>query len=196
MHVKRKRGWEIPRAPATPEAICLNRRQILAASGIAASRRAALPGAWRRRADRPDRRSLSGAAQHEIHDRAAGHAGSDQHQLQQFLRIRHAEEHRAGREALPIRPWEVKIDGLVEKEFTIDIDDLIRKMPLEERLYRHRCVEALVDDGAVDRLPARRPGRARQAARRANYLRMETFMIPTWPPGRSSSGIRGPMSRG
>ena len=43
---------------------------------------------------------------------------------------------------LKIRPWTVKIDGMVEKPFDIAIDDLIRKMPLEERLYRHRCVEA------------------------------------------------------
>jgi sulfoxide reductase catalytic subunit YedY len=41
-----------------------------------------------------------------------------------------------------IRPWTVKIDGMVEKPFDIAIDDLIRKMPLEERLYRMRCVEA------------------------------------------------------
>ena len=34
------------------------------------------------------------------------------------------------------------IDGDVEKPFKIGIDELIRKMTLEERLYRHRCVEA------------------------------------------------------
>ena len=45
-------------------------------------------------------------------------------------------------QALPIRPWTVTIDGLVEKKQEIGIDDLIRKMTLEERLYRHRCVEA------------------------------------------------------
>ena len=33
-------------------------------------------------------------------------------------------------------------DGLVEKEMTVDFDTLVRQMPLEERLYRHRCVEA------------------------------------------------------
>ncbi len=40
------------------------------------------------------------------------------------------------------RPWTVKIDGMVEKPMEIGIDDLIRKMTLEERTYRHRCVEA------------------------------------------------------
>ena len=45
-------------------------------------------------------------------------------------------------QALKTRPWTIKIDGMVEKPFEIGIDDLIRKMALEERLYRHRCVEA------------------------------------------------------
>ena len=40
-------------------------------------------------------------------------------------------------------PWMVKIDGLVETEMQLDADDLIAKIGgLEERLYRHRCVEA------------------------------------------------------
>ncbi|MEH6474492.1 MAG: protein-methionine-sulfoxide reductase catalytic subunit MsrP [Sneathiella sp.] len=45
-------------------------------------------------------------------------------------------------QALKIRPWTVKIDGLVEKEQTLDVDDLLSRMQLEERVYRHRCVEA------------------------------------------------------
>ena len=45
-------------------------------------------------------------------------------------------------QALKIRPWMVKIDGMVEKPFEIGVDELIRQMPLEERFYRHRCVEA------------------------------------------------------
>jgi sulfoxide reductase catalytic subunit YedY len=36
----------------------------------------------------------------------------------------------------------VEIGGLVEKPQTLDIDDLLRRMPHEERIYRHRCVEA------------------------------------------------------
>ena len=43
-------------------------------------------------------------------------------------------------QALQTRPWTVKIDGMVEKEQTVGIDDLIRKMTLESA-YR-QCVEA------------------------------------------------------
>ena len=41
---------------------------------------------------------------------------------------------------LPVKPWMVKIDGMVAKPIEIEAEDLIRKMPIEERLYRHRCV--------------------------------------------------------
>ncbi len=39
-------------------------------------------------------------------------------------------------------PWTIEVSGLVEKEKTLDVDDLIRQMDLEERVYRFRCVEA------------------------------------------------------
>lgn len=37
--------------------------------------------------------------------------------------------------------WKIEIDGLVEKPFTLDLEDLISKMTIEERIYRFRCVE-------------------------------------------------------
>ncbi|HKF21435.1 MAG TPA: protein-methionine-sulfoxide reductase catalytic subunit MsrP [Candidatus Angelobacter sp.] len=39
------------------------------------------------------------------------------------------------------RPWTVKIDGKVKKAKTLDIDSIMKLAPLEERIYRHRCVE-------------------------------------------------------
>jgi methionine sulfoxide reductase catalytic subunit len=43
---------------------------------------------------------------------------------------------------LPTRPWSVKVEGLVAKPQTFDIDTLLKLQPLEDRVYRHRCVEA------------------------------------------------------
>src|SRR5712691_1404931 len=43
---------------------------------------------------------------------------------------------------LKTRPWTIKVDGLVQKPKTYDIDELIRAFPLEERVYALRCVEA------------------------------------------------------
>jgi sulfoxide reductase catalytic subunit YedY len=44
--------------------------------------------------------------------------------------------------ALPTRPWTVRVEGLVKKPRTFDIDSLLKLRPLEDRVYRHRCVEA------------------------------------------------------
>ncbi len=43
---------------------------------------------------------------------------------------------------LPTRPWTVKVDGKVKTPKTFDIDALLKLRPLEDRVYRHRCVEA------------------------------------------------------
>ena len=43
---------------------------------------------------------------------------------------------------LKVRPWTIKVDGLVGKPADYAIDDLINMNQLEERVYRHRCVEA------------------------------------------------------
>jgi sulfoxide reductase catalytic subunit YedY len=45
-------------------------------------------------------------------------------------------------QALPIQPWQVEVTGLVNMPRTYDLDDLIKQFPLEERIYRFRCVEA------------------------------------------------------
>jgi len=43
---------------------------------------------------------------------------------------------------LPTRPWTVRVDGKVKNPKTFDIEALLRLRPLEDRVYRHRCVEA------------------------------------------------------
>lgn len=39
-------------------------------------------------------------------------------------------------------PWTVSIEGAVEKRQVLDLDAILKMAPLEERIYRHRCVEA------------------------------------------------------
>ena len=39
-------------------------------------------------------------------------------------------------------PWQVVVGGLVDKPKTYDLDSVMKIAPLEERIYRHRCVEA------------------------------------------------------
>ena len=52
------------------------------------------------------------------------------------------------------RPWTVAIDGMVKKPKKLDIDAIMKLAPLEERIYRHRCVEGWSMVIPVGRLPA------------------------------------------
>ena len=42
---------------------------------------------------------------------------------------------------LKTSPWTMKVEGLVDKPLTFDQDSIMKIAPLEERIYRHRCVE-------------------------------------------------------
>jgi sulfoxide reductase catalytic subunit YedY len=42
----------------------------------------------------------------------------------------------------PTSPWTVRIEGEVAQPKTLDLDQILKLAPLEERIYRHRCVEA------------------------------------------------------
>ncbi|HEX3660901.1 MAG TPA: protein-methionine-sulfoxide reductase catalytic subunit MsrP [Acidobacteriaceae bacterium] len=43
---------------------------------------------------------------------------------------------------LHTRPWSIQVEGLVRQKKTFDIDALLKLRPLEDRIYRFRCVEA------------------------------------------------------
>ena len=76
---------------------------------------------------------------------------------------------------LPIRPWTIEFDGMVEEPMTVGIDDLLAKMPLEERLYRHRCVEAWSIAVPYSGFPLKALIDFARPLGDAKYLLMQTF---------------------
>ncbi len=77
----------------------------------------------------------------------------------------------------------MQFDGLVEKPQTIAIDDLIRRMPLEERLYRHRCVETWAMTIPWTGFPLKKLVDFAKPLAGAKYVRMQTFKNPKIAPG-------------
>ena len=176
MLIKRHRGWEIPERLATPEAMYLNRRHLLAAAGFGLAA-AGLPGAAFAQSDPtadlyPAPRNSKYAIERPVTPESINTSYNNFYEFGTHKNIAKAAE------ALPIRPWEVRIDGLVEKEQTFAIDDLIRRMPLEERLYRHRCVEAWSMTVPWTGFPLADLVKLANPLGDAAYLRMETFMMP------------------
>jgi sulfoxide reductase catalytic subunit YedY len=140
MLIKRTRGWEIPDGRATPEGTYLKRRDLVAAMGLGAL---AL--------------GLPAVASAETKDPSAGlypakrndHYGAPTPITEERRVTTYNNFYEFGfdksiwRDAqkLEVRPWTIKVGGMVEKPFEIAIDDLLARLPLEERVYRHRCVE-------------------------------------------------------
>ena len=179
MLIKIRQGWELPDAAATPEGVYLRRRElvksiaagsILAATGGTAARvaRAAEgedPSAHLYPVDRNDMYPQMG----ELTPEDAATTYNNFYEFGSHKRIHDAAQ------ALPIRPWDVRIDGMVEREMTLGFDDLLAKMPLEERIYRHRCVEAWSMCVPWSGFPLQALVDLARPLGQAKYLRMETF---------------------
>lgn len=141
-----RRPWDLPERMATPEKLVFNRRAVLVGgasalalmSGPAIAQRAGDVG----KAADPSA-GLYPAKRNETYklNRAITDEKINTH-YNNFYEYGTSKDVAAASEKLQVRPWAVKIDGMVEKPIEIDVDDLMRKMTLEERTYRHRCVEA------------------------------------------------------
>jgi methionine sulfoxide reductase catalytic subunit len=95
----------------------------------------------------------------------------------------HKKISRVAQEKLKVRPWEVVIDGLVEKEIRLPIDELLAKMPIEERIYRHRCVEAWSMVVPWSGFPLKELVKLANPHMSAKYIQMQTFNDPEMGPG-------------
>ena len=151
MLIKIRRSWELPESAATPESVFTNRRTLLKglAAGPLLAAGAAMPfagGLGRARADEdeadpsahlyPVEQNPGYTLDRPLTPEDIATTYNNYYEFGSYKEIWQKAQ------ALRIRPWTVEIDGLVEQPMTVAIDDLLAQMPLEERLYRHRCVEA------------------------------------------------------
>ncbi len=180
-----KRSWELPESAATPEAVFADRRRLVkalaagpillaAAGGMvgSAGRALAAPGALY-----PAMRNLRYRLDRKVT------AEKDATTYNNFYEFGSHKQIAKAAQALKVRPWQVRIDGMVEKAITIDGHELIGKMKLEERLYRHRCVEAWsmavpwTGFAMADLVAFAKPLSG------AKFLAMETFKDAAMAPG-------------
>ena len=186
MYVRSHKGWEIPEARVTPEAIALNRRTLLAGAGALTATNAIGLGAAQAAAD--PTLDLYPAKKNTTYE-----AGRPVTAMRFNLTYNNFYEFGAHKgiykdaQRLITRPWEIQIAGEVEKPFTIGIDDLIRKIPLEERIYRHRCVEAWSMTVPWTGFPVRKFIDLAKPLSGAKYIRMETFFNPEVATGQRPS---------
>jgi methionine sulfoxide reductase catalytic subunit len=189
MHVIHRRGWEIPEHHATPEHLFLDRRAFLAATGMAAISLSPTLALAQRAADVPDPTTdLYPVKRNEkyVLDRAITDENINTN-YNNFYEFGASKQIARNAQALKLCPWTVKIDGMVENAQEIGLDDLIRKMPLEERLYRHRCVEAWGMAIPWSGFPLAKLVELAKPLSSAKYLRMEAFLDPVVAPAQKQT---------
>jgi sulfoxide reductase catalytic subunit YedY len=156
-----RRPWEIPQRDATPESVYINRRKFLlslGAQGLGAVGWLAGCSSHDERVKSPsDVASVIGpvdplAAAAESQrilpnpnfaeiDRPLTRL-SDAITYNNFIEFAFGKDVWRWVEFFTTHPWTVEVAGLVRRPKVYDLDELVRRMPLEERIYRHRCVEA------------------------------------------------------
>lgn len=194
MLIKTPKGWELSENLVTPEHVALNRRLFLAGAGaIAAS--AVGPGALLAAAD-PSAGLYPVPRNKRYRVRRPITAERINANYNNFYEFGSHKRIAAAAQALKIRPWEVAIDGEVEKPFKIGIDDLLKKMPLEERLYRHRCVEAWAMTVPWSGFALKALVAMANPLSSARYVRMETFLDPSVARGQRASWYPWPYVEG
>jgi sulfoxide reductase catalytic subunit YedY len=208
MNIRKKRAWELPEKAATPEGVYLDRRRILAGLGLGGAILAA-PAVLRMAPESsPDAPAEPAAAPDPWTDlypteRNSAYtldrpltAESWATSYNNFYEYGSHKQIASAAQALRVQPWTVTIDGMVETERTLDADALIRRMPLEERLYRHRCVEAWSMAVPWSGFPLAALIDFARPSSGASYLRMETFMDAEMAPGQRQSWYPWPYVEG
>ena len=199
MLVKVKRGWELPESAATPEHVFRDRRRLIhgltagpillalgGVSGVRPGHAAADPSSALYPAPRNPRYELDRPL--TLEEWATSYNN--------FYEFGSSKDVVRAAQRLPVRPWTVTIDGMVEQPMTIDIDDLIARLPLEERLYRHRCVEAWSMAVPWTGFPVRALLDLARPLGSARYLRLETFQDAKVAPGQKASWYPWPYVEG
>src|SRR5258708_255261 len=94
------------------------------------------------------------------------------------------------------RPWTVQIDGLVKKPKTLDIDAIMKLAPLEERIYRHRCVEGWSMVIPWVGFPLKALIDKAEPLAKAKFIAFETVLAPEQMPNQKRQVLRWPYVEG
>ena len=190
-YIKTSQEWEIPESQVTPESDYINRRKFIKDLGIASAsalllssstacaqkkgvekqlepfqaQKLAVENNTRFTVERPITDEVVAATYNNYYEFTSSKS-TVWKRVDKFI----------------TRPWEVEISGLVEKPMTLDVDDLIKQMPIEERIYRFRCVERWAMVVPWIGFPMKALLEKVQPTADAKYVRMLTFLDPDMAP--------------
>lgn len=183
MLIRRRHGWELPEREATAERHFVSRREFLALAG-AATIGCAAPARGVERTIPPVRlpypfpRNGRFTLDRPLTDERVA---ATYNNFYEFSPVKDQVWKQTGK--FRTTPWTVEVGGLVNKPGTFDVDELIRTMPMEERLYRFRCVEAWGMAVPWTGFPLSALLRRVEPQANARYVRFVSFHRPEEAPG-------------
>lgn len=198
MLIKQRKAWDVASSEITDEAVYLNRRQLLGgvAAGSILAGLAGVSGSARAAGEDPSaslypvKRNLRYKVDRPITDEEFATTYNNFYEFGSHKNIWRAAQD------LPIRPWTVAIDGMVEKPMAVPVDDLLKAMPLEERVYRHRCVEAWSMTVPWTGFALRHLIEYAKPLSSAKYVKMQTFQNPEIASGQKQHWYPWPYTEG
>lgn len=204
-HIILPPAWRIPEREATPESWYLTRRACLGLLGVGGLALAGLVGSlpgctqpvseeefaresknWdfspADEAVYPARRNPAFELDRPL---TAEHIAAQYNNFYEFSEDKDVWR-RVGR--FQTRPWVVQVGGLVRHPQSFDVDDLLRFMPVEERLYRLRCVEAWAMAVPWTGFPFKALAGKVEPRPEARYVRFTSFHEPSVAMGQKGYG--------
>src|SRR5215471_10843427 len=139
-----KKPSDIPSSEITPKSAFLNRRKFI--TGAAATAAAVAGGLYLRNSSGHEAEAagakLTGIVKSQFSVSEKPTAFKDITNYNNYYEFSTDKYEPNGLSAnFRTRPWTVSIEGKVKKAKKLDIDSIMKLAPLEERIYRHRCVE-------------------------------------------------------
>ncbi|MGC3997163.1 MAG: protein-methionine-sulfoxide reductase catalytic subunit MsrP [Anaeromyxobacter sp.] len=190
----RRPGDELTQRDVTPEALYLRRREFLALGAAGAT---ALLAPRLARGGEPTGAALAVAKRSEQAGGEAPTAWDDVTTYNNFYELgtdKADPSLHAG--SLKPRPWSVVIEGEVAKPQRVDLDALQRWFPLEERIYRMRCVEAWSMVIPWVGFPLAELVKRVEPTSRAKYVAFESLLDPEQLPGQQRRVLDWPYREG
>jgi sulfoxide reductase catalytic subunit YedY len=203
MLVRTRRGWEVSEREATPEASVVGRRIAMGIVGgavvTAATTRArawSLFGGSDPAAPAAPRKPLAAPRNARYPAGRTITAEADAEDYNNFYEFGMTKDVVDAAAALPVSPWSIRIDGLVHTPRTIGYDDLLRRVSLQERVYRHRCVEAWAMTVPWVGFPLADLVKLAEPLGSATYVKFTTLADDKTMPGLAQSWYPWPYTEG
>jgi sulfoxide reductase catalytic subunit YedY len=194
LHIRVRDPGAASEREVTPPSLWLRRRELLRAAGLGAGL-LLLPGCSRAEREGGELSPVRGPDGFSTDEPAtAFEAASRYNNFYEFGTDKEDPARLAG--SLVTRPWTVRIDGEVAKPGAIPLEDLLAPHPLEERVYRLRCVEAWSMVIPWRGIPLGSLLRRLEPTGRAKFVAFETLHDPQQLPGQRRSVLDWPYREG